>query len=189
MAMHWTGMDRDRAAEELARAGGRLGDVIRGDAGGSNFADPRTFPARPPSEVEWEDLLVRVEIAPRALRIAVEDAPRDHPAVIDVLRQGVAAEAALQEMLEAIIDGREARGGTGIGGLPDDPGALLTEYQRLRMRSFVMVQRRGLNVWDWTVRGGPYNGATAYQLFQAAARQDGDLLAALRGAARGGSAA
>ena len=153
------------------------------------FADPRTFPARPPSEVEWEDLLVRVEIAPRALRIAVEDAPGDHPEVADVLRQGVAAEAALQEMLEAIIDGREARDATGSEGMPADPVALLAEYARLRMRSFVMVQRRGLNVWDWTVRGGPYDGATAYQLFQAAAQQDGALLAAMRQAARGGTAA
>ena len=152
-------------------------------------ADPRTFPARPPSEVEWEDLLVRVEIAPRALRIAVEDAPGDHPRVVDVLREGVLAEAALQEMLEAIIDGREARDGTGIEGMSNDPVALLAEYARLRMRSFVMVQRRGLNVWDWTVRGGPYDGATAYQLFQAAARQDGVLLAAMREAARGGPAA
>ncbi|HLM66421.1 MAG TPA: N-acetylmuramic acid 6-phosphate etherase [Longimicrobium sp.] len=33
MVMHWTGADRERAAEELVRAGGRLGDVIRGDAG------------------------------------------------------------------------------------------------------------------------------------------------------------
>lgn len=153
------------------------------------FKDPRTFPARPPSEVEWEDLLVRVEIAPRALRIAVEDAPRDDPGVADVLRWGVLAEAVLQEMLEAIIDGREARDGMSIEGLPGDPAALLAEYQRLRMRSFVMVQRRGLNVWDWTVRGGPYDGATAYQLFQAAAQQDGDLLAAMRRAARGGAEA
>lgn len=32
MVMHWTGLDQDRAAEELARAGGRLGDVLRADA-------------------------------------------------------------------------------------------------------------------------------------------------------------
>jgi hypothetical protein len=153
------------------------------------FADPRTFPARPPSEVEWEDLLVRVEIAPRALRVAVEDAPGDHPRVVDVLRRGVRAEAVLQDVLEAIIDGREARDGMGSEALPDDPVALLAEYARLRMRSFVMVQRRGLNVWDWTVRGGPFDGATTYQLFQAAARQDGMLLAAMREAARGGTAA
>jgi hypothetical protein len=150
--------------------------------------DPRTFPARPPSEVEWEDLLVRVEIAPRALRVAVEDAPRDHPEVVGVLRRGVQGEMALQATLEAIVDGREAGDAPGGDDLPSDPEALLSEYIRLRMRSFVMVQRRGLNVWDWTVRGGPYDGATAYQLFQAAAHMDGHLLAALRGAARTGAA-
>ncbi|HEX2081057.1 MAG TPA: N-acetylmuramic acid 6-phosphate etherase [Longimicrobium sp.] len=32
MVMHWTGADRETAAEELARAGGRLGDVLRQDA-------------------------------------------------------------------------------------------------------------------------------------------------------------
>jgi len=32
MVMHWTGADPGTAAEELARAGGRLGDVIRGEA-------------------------------------------------------------------------------------------------------------------------------------------------------------
>ncbi|HLM66422.1 MAG TPA: hypothetical protein VK358_02795, partial [Longimicrobium sp.] len=97
------------------------------------FADPRTFPARPPSEVEWEDLLVRVEIAPRALRIAVEDAPGDQPEVADVLRWAVLAEAVLQDTLEAIIDGRAPRDGMGIEGFPGDPAALLAEYQRLRM--------------------------------------------------------
>ncbi|HYW13627.1 MAG TPA: hypothetical protein VE871_16820 [Longimicrobium sp.] len=149
--------------------------------------DPRTLPARPPSEMEWEELLVRVEIAPRALRVAVEDAPGDHPEVIAVLRRGVAGEMVLQATLEAIVDGREAGEAPGGDGLPDDAAALLDEYIRLRMRSFVMVQRRGLNVWDWTVRGGPYDGATAYQLFQAAARMDGHLLAALRSAARAGA--
>ena len=34
MVMHWTGVDREKASEELARSGGRLGDVIRADAGG-----------------------------------------------------------------------------------------------------------------------------------------------------------
>ena len=150
-------------------------------------ADPRTLPARPPSEVEWEDLLVRVEIAPRALRVAVEDAPAGHPGVVRALAMGVMAEMALQRMLEAMVDGGElpADFGSGVEGMPGDAPALVAEYARLRFRSFVMVQRRGLNVWDWTVRGGPYDGATAYQLFQAAVQTDGALLAAVRGAARG----
>lgn len=148
--------------------------------------DPRTLPARPPSEVEWEDLLVRVEIAARALRVAVEDAPAGHPGVAEVLRMGVMAEMVLQDMVEAMVEDRPARDGLGIEGVEDDALALVARYGRLRMRSFVMVQRRGINVWDWTVRGGPYPGATAYQLFQGAARMDGMLLDAIRGAARGG---
>ncbi|HEX5872863.1 MAG TPA: hypothetical protein VFY65_20670 [Longimicrobium sp.] len=148
--------------------------------------DPRTLPARPPSEVEWEDLLVRVEIMPRALRVAIEDAPEGHSGVARVLQMGVMAEMALQQMLEAMVDGRELPEDSGLGveGMPGDPQALLAEYARLRFRSFVMVQRRGLNVWDWKVRGGAYPGATAYQLFQAAAQTDGMLLAAIRGAGR-----
>ena len=147
--------------------------------------DPRSLPPRPPSEVEWEDLLVRVEIAPRALRLAVEEAPGDDPRVAEVMQSGVRAEAALQATLEAIIDGREAGDPTPAVHLPGDAAGLLAEYTRLRMRSFVMAQRRGLDVWDWTVCGGPWDGATAFQLFQAAAHRDGALLAAVRGAARG----
>ncbi|HEU0014973.1 MAG TPA: hypothetical protein VFQ45_14895 [Longimicrobium sp.] len=150
-------------------------------------ADPRTLPARPPSEVEWEDLLVRVEIAPRALRVAVEDAPPAHPGLSHVLGMAVMAETVLQRMLEAMVDGRALPADFAVGseGMPGDAAALVAEYARLRFRSFVMVQRRGLDVWDWRVRGGPYEGATAYQLFQAAAQTDGVLLAAVRGAARG----
>ena len=152
--------------------------------------DPRARPARPPSEVEWEDLLVRVEIAPRALRVAVEDAPAGDPGVVQSLAVGVAGEVALQRMLEAMVDGRELPDDFGDFGVSfGDAGDLVAEYQRLRFRIFVMVQRRGLNVWDWRVRGGPYDGATAYQLFQAAARTDGVLLAAVRAAAREGARA
>lgn len=153
-------------------------------------ADPRTLPARPPSEVEWEDLLVRLEIMPRALRVAIEDAPAGHPGVVQALRTGVQAETALQRMLEAMVGGRELPADSAPGDQAQaDAAGLLAEYARLRTRSFVMVQRRGLNVWDWQVRGGPWSGATAYQLFQAAAQTDGMLLAAVRGAGREGAAA
>jgi hypothetical protein len=153
--------------------------------------DPRTLPARPPSEVEWEDLLVRLEIMPRALRVAIEDAPADAPALSRALRDGVRAEAALQAMLESMVEGREYQedADRDAAEMPGDAQALLAEYGRLRTRSFVMVQRRGLNVWDWQVRGGPFSGATAYQLFQAAAQTDGALLAAVRAAGREGAAA
>ncbi|HEX8393413.1 MAG TPA: N-acetylmuramic acid 6-phosphate etherase [Longimicrobium sp.] len=32
MVMHWTGADRDTAAAQLARTGGRIGDVLKGDS-------------------------------------------------------------------------------------------------------------------------------------------------------------
>ena len=67
---------------------------------------------------------------------------------------------------------------------------LLAQFTRLRARTFALVQRRGLNVWEWTSRGrGPFQGATAYQFLQAVASSDGELLAAVRGAARGVAAA
>lgn len=146
--------------------------------------DPRTLPPRPPSEVEWEDLLVRVEIAPRALRVAVEDAPADSAHVVRSLQAALRAERRLQDELMAIIDEREAGASSSGEAIPDDAEALVAEYARLRFRSFVMVQRRGLSVWDWTVRGGDSDGATAYQLFQSAAHRDGALLAAVRAAVR-----
>jgi hypothetical protein len=148
-------------------------------------ADPRTLPARPPSEVEWEELLVRLEIAPRALRIAVDEAPAGHPAVPRALLDGVAAESALQATVEAMVDGREAPGGAGMEEVRADAGELLGRFAQLRARTFAMVQRRGLNVWQWTARGGAWPGATAYQILQAAARSDAMLLDAVRGAGRG----
>jgi hypothetical protein len=149
----------------------------------------RALPARPPSEVEWEDLLVRVEIAPRALRLAVEDAAGQDPDLVERLRTAVFSEAQLQHVLEATVDGREVADPSGMGEMPADAEPLVAEYGRLRFRSFVMVQRRGLNVWDWTVRGGAWEGVTTYQLFQAAALRDGALLAAVRGGRRQGAGA
>jgi hypothetical protein len=150
--------------------------------------DPHGFPARPPSEVEWEDLLVRVEIAPRALRIAVEEARADPALLAGALRVGVRLETLLQRALEAIIDERAMEDGDGVSDVSGGPADLVAEYERLRYRSFLMVQRRGINVWDWTVRGGTWDGATAYQLFQAAARRDGVLLARVRGTREEGAA-
>lgn len=146
--------------------------------------DPRALPARPPSEVEWEELLVRLEIAPRALRIAVDEAPADDPAVRDALLTGLMAELVLQATVEAMVEGREAPDGAGMEDARADAGELLGRFAQLRARTFAMVQRRGLNVWEWTARGGAWPGATAYQVLQAAARSDGRLLDAVRGAGR-----
>jgi hypothetical protein len=154
--------------------------------------DPRGFLDRPPSEVEWEDLLVRVEIAPRALRVAVDDAGAG-PTVVEALREGVQREALIQASVESMVPGGaapdfdavESAGGDGRGA-----DELLARYESLRRRTFAMMQRRGLNVWDWRADGGPFDRATAYQLLQLAARTDADLLSAVRSAgARAGTGA
>jgi hypothetical protein len=151
--------------------------------------DPRTLPVRPPSEVEWEDLLLRLDIMPRALRVAIEDAPAD-AAMAEALEDAVESEVRIQEELDAMARGADAPVSVVVDLRDGSPAGLLAQFTRLRTRTFAMVQRRGLNVWDWTSRGGgPLDGATAYQLLQAAARADGELLATIRNAGREETAA
>jgi hypothetical protein len=147
--------------------------------------DPRRLPPRPPSEVEWEELLVRIDVAPRALRVAVEDAG-GRPEAARALRDALREERLLQETLAATAEGREAPAGVDGEAEEDDAEALARRFQSLRARTFAMVQRRGLGVWEWRVRGGPRDGATSFQLLQEAAARDGRTLAAVRaaGAAR-----
>lgn len=145
--------------------------------------DPRTLPARPPSEVEWEDLLVRLDIMPRALRVAIEDAP-PVPAMIQALEEAVANEVRVQAELEAMANGAGAPVSVVVDLADDSPTGLLVQFTRLRTRTFAMVQRRGLNVWDWTSRSSDFEGTTAYQFLQAAAASDGAVLSAIRASAR-----
>ena len=144
--------------------------------------DPRAFAALPPSEVEWEDLLLRIEIAARALRVVAEDAGGG-PGALAPLRAAVLEETLLQALLEAMAEEREAPCEAGVARMEDDAEGLARRFASLRARTFAMVQRRGLGVWAWRLRGGPWAGATSYQLLQAAAARDGRTLAALRGAA------
>jgi hypothetical protein len=146
--------------------------------------DPRAYPERPPSEVEWEELLVRLEIAPRALRIAVEEAPAGHPAVREALTAGLVGEVLVQSAIEAMAAGREPETGLGVEAGGSD-AELLSRFAGLRARTFAMVQRRGLNVWEWTAPGTLWPGATAYQVLLAAMHTDAMLLDAVRGAGRG----
>jgi hypothetical protein len=142
--------------------------------------DPRTFPERPPSEVEWEEILLRVDIAPRALRVAIDDVAPGHPGLSPVLQTAVLGERILQLQFEAMADGRPSPEGAEINDIGTDAGTLADDFVRLRSRTFAMVQRRGLNVWDWRVTGGPFHGATSYQLLQATAAADGAWLKAIR---------
>lgn len=110
----------------------------------------RGFPARPPSEVEWEDLLVRLEIMPRALRVLAEEMPLDRPPATTLLAGLAGREAAAMAFLETAAgiapdDGFSAQGIA----LHEDP---MDRFVRFRSRNFAMVQRRGIDVWEWSFR-------------------------------------
>ena len=143
-------------------------------------------PARPASEVEWEDLLVRMEITPRALRAAVDDAPAAHPAVLRALGGAVARERRLEGLLDDLREGKPVRlAGEADGGGTGTEAELLDEFSRLRGRNFARVQRRGIDVWDW--KSDTEDGTlTAYQALLMTTRADGALLAATRAAGREG---
>ena len=145
------------------------------------------FPERPPSEAEWEDLLVRFEIAPRALKIAVEDAPKTGEAAREVdatLLLAVTAEVWVWNALEALRTGGAMGSGAGLDGIAaPDTASLADAFARFRAKSFAAVQRRGLGVWEWAVDLGDGQRLTAYRLLSAAVENDGRTLAALRAAA------
>jgi hypothetical protein len=145
------------------------------------------LPPEPPSEVEWEELLVRVEVAPRALRLAVDDAPHARAGVRETLRQAFLWEARLQTSLASMAGvPAPAEPAETEAGVETDPADAVREIGRLRARSFAMVQRRGLGVWRWRASGGPFAGATAYQLLAATVQHDRRTLDAVRAAAREG---
>jgi hypothetical protein len=150
-------------------------------------------PARPPSEAEWEDLLLRVEIAPRALRNTVEDARASDPRIRKVAAEAARWEGMWEILLEKLRQGEPLpKIAVGVPEREDgreDVEAMLEVFSRLRGRNFAMVQRRGLDVWDWAAPDASGKTVTAYRLLTEMLRNDGRLLAAARDAARAGGAA
>ena len=144
---------------------------------------------RPPGIAEWEELLIRLEIAPRALRIAVEEAP-DTPALRSLLRELMAAEALRIAQMDAMIHDAPVPNTADVPHADGDADAegLAIEFARLRARLFARAQRRGIDVWEWEGRAEDGSTVSAYQLLLGAMRQDAALLAAARTAARGGVA-
>jgi hypothetical protein len=145
----------------------------------------------PPSEPEWEDLLVRYEIAPRALRVALADGDAEGPArerIGDLLRAAVMLELWTAELLRAMRDGTPPDPGARMRIAGDDRAALVSKFADLRARNFAAVQRRGLEVWRWRTEAPGQGPVTAYQLIQSAVAQDGETLAAVRQALRGAAA-
>jgi hypothetical protein len=140
--------------------------------------------------VEWEELLVRLEITPRALRLAVEDAGGDSPGARAVLQGALGRELWWDHILPDLRAGNPILGefslDIGRDGREPDAGAMAEAFARMRERNFAQVQRRGLGVWDWE---SPVEGLgatlTAYQVLQYIARMDGEMLASLRAARKG----
>jgi hypothetical protein len=152
-----------------------------------------TFPLRPPSEVEWEDVLLRVELMTRALRNTTEEL--EPHAIAPVLEAMLAREARIGAWLEAHAVEETATSGTKRAAssagatISGPPEQLVDRLVSLRARNFAMVQRRGLGVWEWRgpfeVSEGSTPEATAYQLLTWLVREDVRSLAALRAIGRG----
>lgn len=163
----------------------------------------RRFPERPASEFEWEDLLLRLEIMPRALKVELERTKVDE--ALPILAELTERELAVQGLLEEVAiaaDPRETAGSratTGIdssarsrarasmpehaateslSGPPNGPD--VERFVRLRGRNFAMLQRRGIDVWNWRVRASAEGEATVFQLLSLLALDDVDALARLR---------
>jgi hypothetical protein len=145
-------------------------------------------PVRPASEFEWEDLLVRLELMPRVLRIALESGRLAGQDTAEVLRALVEREERVRDFLEGAAGvGPEPRPRDGIQVVSTKEDTL-ERFVRIRTRNFAMVQRRGIEVWNWHGRLGDED-VSIYQVLGNLAHEDVGTLAALRGAVRAGASA
>lgn len=143
------------------------------------------LPARPDSVAEWEDLLVRLEIAPRAVRVTLEEV-EDSTSAARALRTAAYREAEVGRLLESAADLPQSAGREDGVLAEDGLSALSIRFASLRARTFALVQRRGLEVWEWRAPLPSGSAVTVYQLLLWLAKQDAALLAELRRARRGG---
>jgi hypothetical protein len=63
----------------------------------------------------------------------------------------------------------------------------LDRFVRLRARNFAMVQRRGIDIWEWEATTDGRNRASVFQVLSLLAREDVSALAAIRSFARDGA--
>ncbi len=149
------------------------------------------FPPHPADLAEWEDLLVRLELGPRALRLALEDIDRPSAALLEPLNRLVAMELWTSRALTAMRTGEMIPEKIGLSHA--DPGNLaaalhkrLLEYTALRDDNFGALQRRGIRVWAWSAELQGGGTVTAYQAVRRALQVDGEVLRAVRAAGREG---
>lgn len=140
------------------------------------------FPHQPPSVAEWEDLLVRVEIAPRVVRNLLEERDAGAP-TRRILQEAVRREAAVGRILETAAGGGEVASPAATS-FPDDAEGLALRFASLRARTFAMLQRRGLEVWGWEARLEDGGRATVFQLLGWLVGRDAATLAELRAVQR-----
>jgi hypothetical protein len=139
------------------------------------------FPARPPSEVEWEELLARLDLAPRAFQLAAEDAA-GNPRVAPVLASALALESWFAAALKELQAGGTIPLDFGAAGGAGTVREALDGFSALRARNFAALQRRGISVWDWSAATREEGGrVTTYQAASAVVEMDGRHLAVLRG--------
>ncbi len=140
-------------------------------------------PELPESEVEWEDLLYRLELMTRALRVALEELPVESAGARKVLRELADREESAGRLLEAAADVAAENDSLAAGPLQDESHgyeADVDRFLRCRAHNFAMLQRRGVDVWQWRVEvpgGGPIG---VYPFLVWLARGDIDGLSALR---------
>jgi hypothetical protein len=142
------------------------------------------LPERPPSEVEWEELLVKLDIAGRAFRVAVDDAA-DTPELHELVTLAALSEAWWGQRLEDLREGRRFSLNVGFGpwtvdGEPVSMRYALDSLLRDRERNFAKLQRRGLSVWEWRAELVEGRSITAYQFAQMRAMADAEILRQIR---------
>jgi hypothetical protein len=148
--------------------------------------DLARFAPRPASEVEWEDLLIRLEIVPRVVRNTMDGADAAEPGLVALMDEVVRREARVGRWVETLAAAAAGAGAPAAAG--EEPAGdaewLSHRFASLRARTFVMVQRRGLEVWGWAGELEPGRTATVHQLLSWLAEQDGRALLDLRRATR-----
>lgn len=147
----------------------------------------RGLPPYPADVAEWEELLLRFELGPRALRFVLEDLDPLPSPVLESLNHLVTMELWTAGALEAMRTGEVVRERVGLSHADprEFPAAVrkrLQEYVALRSDNFGGLQRRGLEVWDWSAKLEGGGAVSAYQAVRRALQIDAEVLAAVRGA-------
>ncbi|MDQ3557242.1 MAG: DinB family protein [Gemmatimonadota bacterium] len=145
-----------------------------------------SLPARPLSIAEWEDLLIRVEITPRALQHVLEELPAgadggaaaDGRSVAEHVRHLAHREAEVGGWIEALREGTPLPS-AGAEPATEEIQEAQGRFTRLRARNFAAVQRRGIDVWEWAAPRSDGGTVTTFQLLGYLARHDALHLAAL----------